>query len=132
MKSVEAILIVDDDLDDISFLVECIKTRYTGLCLPFTGGKELMAYLELTRILPKLIVLDVNMPVKDGFCILAELKADENLRTVPVIMFSTSEHPRDIERCYQLGCHKFYTKPSSVSGYGAIADEILADIARLR
>jgi len=57
------------------------------------------------------IVLDLNMPGVDGFEILRRLKAHEHTRRIPVIVLTTTDTPRDIDRCYALGCNVFMTKP---------------------
>src|SRR6185312_9848568 len=57
------------------------------------------------------IVLDLNMPGIDGFEILRHLKASEHTRRIPVIVLTTTDTPKDIDRCYALGCNVFMTKP---------------------
>ena len=61
--------------------------------------------------LPDLILLDINMPNKDGFEVLAELKSDSVLRRLPVVVFSTSDSQEDIDRAYDKGANTFITKP---------------------
>ena len=61
--------------------------------------------------LPDLILLDINMPNKNGFEVLAELKSDPVLRRLPVVVFSTSDSQEDIERAYEEGASSFITKP---------------------
>jgi CheY-like chemotaxis protein len=60
---------------------------------------------------PLLILLDINMPVLDGVETLRRLKADETTRHIPVIMLTTTDDPREIARCYELGCSVYVTKP---------------------
>ena len=57
------------------------------------------------------IVLDLNMPGIDGFEILRRLKASDHTRRIPVIVLTTTDTPKDIDRCYALGCNVFMTKP---------------------
>jgi CheY-like chemotaxis protein len=58
-----------------------------------------------------IVLLDINMPVMDGVEALERLKADEGTKNVPVMMLTTTDDPREIERCYRLGCSVYITKP---------------------
>ncbi len=58
-----------------------------------------------------LILLDLNLPGIDGYEILRRLKAEEHTRMIPVIVLTTTDNPREIDRCYQLGCNVYITKP---------------------
>jgi CheY-like chemotaxis protein len=60
---------------------------------------------------PLLLVLDINMPRLDGIEVLARIKTDEATAKIPVIMLTTTDDPREIERCYELGCSVYITKP---------------------
>lgn len=60
---------------------------------------------------PLLMILDINMPRIDGVEVLAKIKSDEATASMPVIMLTTTDDPREIERCYQLGCNVYITKP---------------------
>jgi CheY-like chemotaxis protein len=60
---------------------------------------------------PLLLVLDINMPCLDGVQVLHQVKADERTANLPVIMLTTTDDPREIERCYELGCSVYITKP---------------------
>jgi CheY-like chemotaxis protein len=58
-----------------------------------------------------LLLLDINMPRVDGVEVLRQIKADPQLATIPVIMLTTTDDPREVERCYKLGCNVYITKP---------------------
>lgn len=60
---------------------------------------------------PLLVLLDINMPRIDGIEVLRQIKVDTSLATIPVIMLTTTDNPREIEACYQLGCSIYVTKP---------------------
>jgi CheY-like chemotaxis protein len=82
-------------------------------------GVEAMAFLrcEARRRggrLPDIILLDINMPRMDGFEVLTHLKADPVLRTIPVVMFTTSDCQEDIDRAYAAGANCFLTKPRAL------------------
>lgn len=60
---------------------------------------------------PFLILLDLNMPVLDGYQVLTRIKANERTKRIPVVMLTTTESPQEISRCYSLGCNIYITKP---------------------
>lgn len=68
-----------------------------------------------------LILLDLNLPRLDGFQVLRRLKADTSTLHIPVVVLTTTEDPRDVERCYELGCSMFLTKPVN---YGEFTDTL--------
>jgi CheY-like chemotaxis protein len=61
--------------------------------------------------LPLLILLDINLPVLDGFQVLKIIKSDARTRQIPVVMLTTTDNPREVSRCYELGCNVYITKP---------------------
>ena len=60
---------------------------------------------------PVLVLLDLNMPVLDGYQVLQRMKADERTRRIPVVILTTTDDPREVSRCYALGCNVYVTKP---------------------
>lgn len=75
------------------------------------------AYAGRVRNGSLLVLLDINMPRIDGVETLRQLKADNATKRIPVIMLTTTDDPREIERCYQLGCSVYVTKPVDYSGF---------------
>lgn len=79
-----------------------------------TNGMDGLKYLFETRAVnlnPVLILLDLNLPDMTGIDILSKLKADEQLKRAPVIVLTTTDDQREIQRCYDLGCNVYITKP---------------------
>jgi CheY-like chemotaxis protein len=119
------ILIADDDVDDRMLardaLAEC---RLTNDVRFVADGEELMDYLHQRNAyaapgsapVPGLILLDLKMPKKDGREALQEIKADPNLRRIPVVVLTTSKAEEDIYRTYDLGVNSFVTKPVTFDG----------------
>ncbi len=107
------ILIADDDADDRMFLEEALlKNGYVEAIEFVEDGEELMAYLKRPNApMPNLLVLDLNMPRKNGFQALQEIKADPLLRRLPVVIMTTSAADEDVARGYDLGVNSFITKP---------------------
>ena len=88
-------------------------------CTGWRGGAGLSAPQRTARdaVRPDLAILDLNLPRKDGRAVLAEAKADKTLRTVPLVVFSTSRSTRDIARSYELGANCYVHKPGNLEDY---------------
>jgi len=74
--------------------------------------------------MPLLILLDLNLPVLDGFQVLERLKADERTKHIPVICLTTTDNPQDIERCYALGCNVYITKPVAYEQFAEVIRQL--------
>ncbi len=127
------ILIAEDDADD-RFLLQAAfqENGFTDRLHFVDNGVELMEYLSSVRndgntpvILPKFILLDLNMPKKDGREVLKEIKQHPELRKIPVVIFSTTNNEQEMRRCYELGANSYITKPNSF-------DHLLKIVANLR
>jgi len=114
------ILLADDDPDDRQLTREAfLENRLANRFDTVEDGEELMEYLnrrgkyaELKGTpLPGLILLDLNMPRKDGREALKEIKADPELRRIPIVVLTTSKADEDIVRSYDLGVNSYVTKP---------------------
>ena len=114
------ILLVEDSANDIRMMLLALKlnSREKNVATS-VDGEQAMAYLtgreEGSR--PDLIILDLNLPKKDGWQVLAECKADPRLKCIPIVVFSTSEMQRDVDRCYALGANSFVTKPFDLDAF---------------
>jgi len=121
MQAIEevGILLVEDD-DGHALLVEK-NLRRVGLANVLTrlkNGQQALDYFfnrDGTPIKPRfdslVVLLDVNMPGVNGIDVLKSLKAQSATASVPVIMLTTTDDPREIERCYEYGCNLYITKP---------------------
>ena len=122
------ILMAEDDPDDRLLTKEALEDNRLINDLHFVeDGEELMDYLcqrgqyadPDTSPRPGLILLDLNMPRKDGREALEEIKADPNLRRIPIVVLTTSKAEEDILRSYDLGVNSFITKPVT---FGALVE----------
>ena len=119
MNSVSTILIAEDDADDRFLLKAAFKQNDANDNLVFVeNGVELFDYLRNSlksesTILPRFILLDLNMPKKDGREVLKEIKSIPILRNIPVVVFSTANSYLEMQRCYDLGANSYITKPNS-------------------
>jgi CheY-like chemotaxis protein len=114
------ILLADDDPDDRQLTRDAFaENRLANVLNTVEDGEELLEYLQrrgryadLKDVpLPGLILLDLNMPRKDGREALKEIKADVNLRRIPIVVLTTSKAEEDILRTYDLGVNSYITKP---------------------
>jgi CheY-like chemotaxis protein len=113
------ILMADDDEDDRELAREALEGTRLGERMEFVvDGQDLIDYLrhegpyaEAPTPRPSIILLDLNMPRKDGREALAELKADESLRQIPVVVLTTSNDELDVQNAYDLGASSYITKP---------------------
>jgi CheY-like chemotaxis protein len=120
------ILIADDDEDDRLLLKEAFEAAGSSLNLAFVqNGLEVFDSLKSNKDCPKVIMLDLNMPRKDGMQVLKELKSNPDYSSIPVIIFSTSVVKEQIQRCYQLGASSFIIKPGSFQALVAIVQMII-------
>src|SRR5262245_22932175 len=114
------ILMADDDPDDRLLTADALKEARLINDIRFVeNGEELLEYLRRTGKFappadvprPGLILLDLNMPRKDGRTVLKELKQDNDLRTIPVVVLTTSKDDEDVYRSYDLGVNSYIVKP---------------------
>lgn len=119
------ILVADDDPDDRMMIEEAFEENRVVNAVEFVeDGEQLMAYLRREgdyahlagRPYPGIVLLDLNMPRKDGREALKELKADPDLCRIPVVVLTTSQAEEDIYRTYGLGVSSFVTKPVTFEG----------------
>jgi CheY-like chemotaxis protein len=126
------ILLADDDTDDCAFFEEALAELPVSTALTAVhDGEKLMQLLnEETCRLPHILFLDLNMPRKNGFECLAEIKQNKKLRDIPVVIFSTSYEQQVINLLYQNGAHYFIRKPSVFSQFKEIILYVLTLIAQ--
>jgi CheY-like chemotaxis protein len=118
------ILIADDDAEDTMLIRDALKeSRLKNGIQSVEDGEELMQYLrnegkysdKKKYPTPGIILLDLNMPKMDGREALKEIKADKNLRSIPIVILTTSKAEEDILKTYNLGVSSFITKPVKFS-----------------
>ena len=120
------ILFADDDQEDREFTRDALQDSKLANAMRFAvDGQDLMDYLHrqgryadpsVDAPRPGIILLDLNMPKKDGREALAEIKADASLRRIPIVVLTTSNDEQDVFRTYDLGVNSFITKPVTFAG----------------
>jgi CheY-like chemotaxis protein len=128
------ILLADDDEDDRVLTADALRRSRLVNDLRFVvDGDDLMRYLRGTGAYapggtpaprPGLILLDLNMPKKDGREALAEIKGDPDLRRIPVVVLTTSKAEEDIFRTYDLGVNSFVSKPVTFAQLAAVMTQL--------
>lgn len=121
------ILLAEDDDGHASLILEML--REAGLkneIVRFRDGQELLDFLVepasgavRQEDRAYLVLLDIRMPRKDGVQTLSEIKRNEGLRNLPVVMLTTTDDPREIQACYDLGCNCYVTKPVEFEAFAS-------------
>lgn len=129
IKAVE-ILLIEDNPGDARLAREALRDAKVRNNLSWVpDGVEAMAYLKREGKYgqsprPDLILLDLNLPRKDGREVLSEIKADENLRRIPVVILTTSQAEEDILRAYHLNANCYITKPVDLEQFMKVVKTI--------
>jgi CheY-like chemotaxis protein len=118
----KCVLIADDDADDRELIKVAFEENGAELEILFVeNGEELIQYLhrlgkygdEEKYPYPHLILLDLNMPKKDGREALRDIREDQHLKAVPIIILTTSTAAKDVAKCYELGVNSYMIKPTN-------------------
>jgi CheY-like chemotaxis protein len=115
------ILLVEDDAGHARLIEKNLRrSNIRNEIVTLSDGQQALDYLFCageyaghTCPTPLLVLLDLNLPVYDGYQVLQRLKTDERTRRIPVIILTTTDDAREVTRCYQLGCNIYVTKPVS-------------------
>jgi CheY-like chemotaxis protein len=113
------ILLVEDDPGHTRLIEKNLRRANIKNELAFaTNGQEALDYLFCEGAYAKnkhashmLVMLDLNMPVLDGYQVLERMKNDKRTKRIPVVILTTTDDPREVRRCYELGCNVYITKP---------------------
>ena len=114
-----SILLVEDDPGHARLIEKNLRrSNITNEVVKVGDGQQALDYLfgegEYAgdeRLSPLLVLLDLNLPVLDGYQVLKRMKGDERTRRIPVIILTTTDDTREVARCYDLGCNVYMTKP---------------------
>ncbi|MBX2817806.1 MAG: response regulator [Saprospiraceae bacterium] len=91
-----------------------------------TDGEEALTYLRSARLLPDLIIMDLNMPRVNGIDFLQMLKSDDRMKYLPCVVLTTSSNPKDLQQCYELGIAGYLVKPLKYESYITTIEKLLA------
>jgi len=134
------VLLVEDDPGDVLMTREAFEEHKVGNRLNVVSdGVDALAYLRKeepfqSAVRPDLILLDLNLPKRDGREVLAEIKNDSSLRQIPVVVLTTSQADEDVLRSYQLHANAYVTKPVDFDRFVRVVkqiDEFFISVVRL-
>jgi two-component system, chemotaxis family, response regulator Rcp1 len=132
------VLLVEDNPADVRLTIEALKDAKvpTRLHVARDGVEAVRLLRDDTGLVPRpdLILLDLNLPRKDGREVLAEVKKDETLRHIPVVILTTSQAEQDILQSYRLGANAFVTKPVEIDHFFEVVrsmEHFWLEVARL-
>jgi len=134
------VLLVEDDPGDVLLIREAFDFNKVHNNLNVVSdGEQALDYLRgagdyADRIRPDLVLLDLNLPRKDGREVLAEVKGDPDLRTIPIVVLTTSEAEEDVLKSYQLHANAYVTKPVDLDQFMSAVrqiDEFFVQVVRL-
>ena len=140
MCTAHKILLVDDDLGDTELTSEYLQASSPNIELfAVQDGVEALRFLRREgefdeAFRPDLILLDLNMPRKDGRELLHDIRQDPALDLIPVVVFTSSDAPEDVRRVYRSGGNAYVTKPASLTDFAATIQSIKnfwLDVAQL-
>lgn len=125
-KHAVEILLVEDNPGDVRLMKEALKeTRVRSHLHLAEDGVQALSFLrQKGATLPDLILLDLNLPKKDGREVLAEIKDDPRLRSIPVVVLTTSQSEQDVQRSYQLHANCYIAKPVGLENFIRVIQSI--------
>lgn len=126
-NTLKHIYLVDDDEDDRSLFAEVLHEEDRKVSIrEAKNGYYLMDMLSSqVESLPDVIILDLNMPMKNGFECLSEIRTCQKMRELSIIILSTSDNPEIIEKAFKLGADFYAVKPTTVTGIKTLIKNIL-------
>ena len=132
MKEEVVVLIVEDD-DGHARLIEknLRRASITNEMLRFADGQQILDFLfrrgegrQREDCAPYLLLLDIRIPKIDGVEVLRQIKQDEELRKIPVIMLTTTDDPLEVDACHRLGCSHYIVKPVEYDKFSAALGQL--------
>jgi CheY-like chemotaxis protein len=126
------ILLADDDIDDCHFFQEALLEfpLSTNLTIVNNGEQLMQLLTNDTNELPHVLFLDLNMPRKNGFECLSEIKLNEKIKQLPVIIYSTSFHKKIADNLYQNGANYYISKPSGISELKSAVQQMITLVVK--
>jgi two-component system, response regulator len=127
------ILLVEDNMGDAELTIRALtKKNLSNKIIHLENGAEALDYLygegkfsgRETFSLPKIVLLDLNMPKVGGIEVLQRIKSDERTKKIPVVILTSSKQDPDIEKCYSLGANSYIVKPVEFGGFAKAVEDI--------
>jgi two-component system response regulator len=122
MNALEILLVEDNAADAKLTIIALQEANVSNKIVLLRDGNEALEYIfgSIEDRVPKVIFLDLKMPKVNGNEVLAKLKQDERTRKIPVVMFTSSQEPRDIKECFDLGANSYLVKPVDYDDFSKV------------
>ena len=122
------VLLVEDNPDDVLMIREAFEQSLTPVQLyVVSNGERAIRFVrrnDADAPRPSLIMLDLNLPIRNGLDVLAELKSDTDFLSIPIVVLTTSQAPDDIQRCYSLHANAYIIKPPDFDGFADVIKQV--------
>ena len=122
------VLLVEDNPGDVLMIREAFEQSLTPVQLyVVSNGERAIRFVRRTDAdapRPSLIMLDLNLPIRNGLDVLAELKSDTDFLSIPIVVLTTSQAPDDIQRCYSLHANAYIIKPPDFDGFADVIKQV--------
>jgi CheY-like chemotaxis protein len=122
------VLLVEDNPDDVVMIREAFEQSLKPVQLyVVSNGEQAIKFVRRTdtdALRPSLILLDLNLPIRNGLDVLAELKSDTEFLSIPIVVLTTSQAPNDIQQCYSLHANAYIIKPPDFDGYADVIKQV--------
>lgn len=127
-NKIKHIFLAEDDEDDVLLFNQILSEISGEITVTVSvNGVELMNLLKETGTLPEIIFLDLNMPLKNGFQCLQEIRNNDAWKGIKIIMYSTSAHPHQIEKAYQSGADLYIQKATNYIDFKELLKKCIID-----
>jgi CheY-like chemotaxis protein len=130
-KREAVILLVEDDPGHARLIEKNLKRNITNEIIKIPDGQQALdflfsegAYAGYSRPSPLVVLLDLNIPVIDGFHVLKRMKEDSGTKKIPVIILTSSDDTREVSMCYDLGCNVYITKPVDYDKFSSAIQQL--------
>lgn len=121
----KSIFYVDDDQDDREFFQDAVNRLGQKVVL-FHLADDMLDAISSSPPMPSIVFLDLNMPNKNGFEVLQQIKSSENVNHLPVVIYSTATDSKTVDECRKLGASLYIRKPSSLPALQQVLRQVLA------
>lgn len=115
-------MLIQEQLEDVGIHNHILRFRDGDEVVDFLSGSGGVRHRDPATLY--LLLLDIRMPKMDGVEVLRHMKSHDELRTIPVIMLTTTDDPREVAECYALGCNSYVTKPVSFDAFSEVVKRL--------
>ena len=131
------VVMIEDDEGHARLIKKNLKRTFVGnRVVHLHDGEEAMGYFFTDQKAPKndkiLVLLDLNLPKVDGYEVLKRMKSEDATRMIPIIVMTTTDNPKEVDRCYEMGCNMYITKPIETDNFSDMMHKLELTMAMLK